>query len=157
LKRIGNQLICGLFLSLIGAVNVAHGNAQTLTLTVVDARTGEPIPHKKARIYLLDGPASNSSSLSAHTKVDAKTGPDGSYILNLKSPLPRIVRIFVAIGNWTQCSSSDYPVTDVLTDGVVAENKCDSRVQARVSLRAGQLVVFARPIGFGEQLKRFPG
>jgi hypothetical protein len=130
--------------------------AEDITIRVLNATVGTPIPRKKIRIELkydkvrFLGRTRQTSVPHEYADrnkyIDLKTGRDGTAKLHLTRPLPKEFFLWTAVGWWTQCSPDFFRIEDVLRSGVVAENGCKSEITKDLQFTAkpGELVVFAR-------------
>jgi hypothetical protein len=127
-----------------------------LTVVVIDADSGKPIPNKKVR---LDFPAEHAhpNIVAAGAVIDAVTGKDGVATFHLLAQTAPKMMIMLAVGNWTQCSPYEYSLATVLSSGIITKNRCHAAVQTHLLAKPGEVVVFTRRITFSEKLKRFPG
>ena len=137
------------------------GQATAIHVRVVNGRTGHTIPAMSFGFvdYHTDENGQYRDDLNGRKTVTTSVDGD-SYIAN---PDAHGVLVFNGYGYmWTTCSSqkfydsttrtygSDYlyPVSTIISSGLVTKNKCG---KATASANAGELVIFIRPTTWWER------
>jgi hypothetical protein len=144
-----------IFLMMVGMTAGAQqtsapaADAQVFRIRVVDGRNGAPMQGAHVQIWY-DEPAGPG--------VEVSTGPTG-YAL-MPAPVGDPLRILVAVANFADCRRTHrydpppaYNMQEIAKGGVAAENTCGQVAQRT---KPGELLLFARPAKWYEQLNKTP-
>jgi hypothetical protein len=124
-------------------------SAQKITVQLLDGRNGQPMNNQVVDVWFGDH--------ASGVPLQVRTGQNGATIVSV----PHEVQTFVAAGEWvSDCrggntpgksyiDSSVYPITAVLSTGIVAENRCGKGTQQTVP---GTFTLFVRPLHWWEKL-----
>jgi len=145
----------------LAAASKALGQTATIHVWIIDGRTGRPISAMNFAFvdYHTDETGKYRDDLNGRKTVTTSVEGD-SYIAN---PDAHGVLVFNGMNSmWTACSKQKfydgdthkygadhlYPVSTVMSSGLVAKNDCSRRT---ASAKAGELVIFIRPTTWWER------
>jgi hypothetical protein len=159
LKSLNCRLLSTLFLLglYIGTGHASNPEPVKLSVLVVNAETGLPIPKKQVRIDLREPSGSNTNLHNAGETLEGITDSAGTVSFTLARATPQNVRIVLASGDWTQCSPYQYSLEQIFSSGIVAKNQCNPAAGVQITKVPGRVVVFSQHIKFSDKVKRFPG
>jgi len=131
------------------SASAAADGPQVFRIRVVDGRTGAPMQGAHVQVWY-DEPAGPG--------VEVSTGPAG--FASMPAPVGDPLRILVAVANFADCRRArrydppvGYNMSEIAKGGLSAENTCG---QVAERTKPGELVLFARPSKWYEQLNKTP-
>ena len=144
-------MIQKLFIAILALQTLTFG--ETLSVKVIDARTGGGVPGREVQLQLWDV---HSGRYEMRDMLRANTDQNGVAAFHLPVPLPHDVIAMLNFGNWARCAFAERHSTDnVLLHGAVEGASCGEK-NIQVHPDPGMLYLFARPRTFWESLKRIP-
>lgn len=149
LLLIGIVVLCG---------NLSAQTGNTITLRLLDGRTGRPISATGILVRENHEPTQHGEW--------SKLNDDGTVALNLPS-VANVILVHATYENsmvyYINCDGPKamstpaelwYPVADIMTEGVVAANGCVKPKDAdklKVAAKPGEFVLFVRPLNWRER------
>lgn len=135
----------------------------TITVHMINARTGKPIPHKPVRMWLIDGGPPyrlRSSRYSERTTSDDGTAVFDFRDPQLSGPVPYGVLIHSGMGGyWEDCTPNDranFELGQVLSSGVSREGDCAKlpKIDNQFHAKPGEVYLFAVHLTLWEKLRQ---
>ncbi len=143
-----------LALPLVLTACAAHAQLQvsTLHIRVLNGRKGSPVKNASATMTVVPiGPYA--------TPLERKTDAQGSFSMLVESDVKGDVQLRALVLRYPTCRyvpKADrkkppmiYAVHDILTHGIVSDNRCSKRT---VAPTPGELTLFVRPLHWWERL-----
>jgi len=126
----------------------------TVRVHMIDARTGEHIPKKPVRMWIMNSPGHWRPGY-----LEEKTDATGVATFHMGGTTPSHLDIHIGMGGrWEQCSPNDrpgYSVEEVLSSGVSREGFCGKLpiMANKYHANPGEVYIFAVHLTFGERLR----
>src|SRR5439155_13811034 len=146
-------ILASLTLALPFLVGASRSLPAEIVVHLIDARTGAPIPRKPVRVWSLNPPRQWDGYL------EEKTGPNGTAVFQLRSPLPESVIIGTGMGGyWEECRPNDragFEVSEILTSGGSKMGAClfnIPNIDRKYQARPGEVYFFVVHLSFWEHL-----
>jgi hypothetical protein len=118
-------------------------------LRLVGAMTHKPLKGISIGLSVLNDKSQRTAFLNA------KTNSDGVAFFRLKDPVSQRIEIMFAPDDLSLCSNIQFSVAEILSTGVVDQNKCGTEHSKYSGVaRPGELVVFGKKVSIWQRLRR---
>lgn len=121
-----------------------------IAVRVLDGRNGRPIPNQRVLVFV---GASSEAAKSHAEHTDLTTDKDGVGTLTVYPNQTQWIQVWVD-GRalcYPDPNQSSFRVDTIMSTGIVTWNKCGGVLKEPVP---GHLIIFARPAGFIEKMRR---
>lgn len=141
--------IACLVLASLSCCAANSGAERSVTLRILDAKSGNPIRGASASVltWKKDG--------QVEILAQGTTNKDGLIVFNVSEPLPERLGFDFSPNDLKYCSELAFPTDQILSVGLVAENRCKVQETNSVFARKpGEITIFADKFSWWERLRR---
>jgi len=121
----------------------------TITLRILDARTGKPV--KRASASIVRWNDDGKVEILSH----GTTNSEGLIAFSLLEPLPDRIGFDFSPNELKYCSDLAFSTTEIIKVSVVAQNTCGKVTdKTSVSRSPGEITIFANKVSLWERMRR---
>ena len=136
-----------------------YGSPPTITLHVIDARSGKPLKGIKVEMFTSDAGSSvkpEEPKTKPNKTQEATTDNDGRAVFELFEPLPESVGfLLVPPDDFASCWGQLFSAKEVLESGAVADfaPRC-GKLKWKASAKPGEVLIFEKRLTTWEKMRR---